>query len=304
MELSVVVVSYNMARELPRTLRTLSPSMQHGIAADDYEVIVVDNGSTFPFHEAECRHWLPNLIIHHMENPTLSPVPAVNKGLEMACGRLIGVFLDGARMSSPGMFSTALMASRLHERPVIGTLAFHLGSKVQMESVREGYNQAVEDALLGSVGWEEDGYRLFGASVFAGSSANGWFVLPAETNALFLTAPHWRELGGYDAAFVTPGGGLANLDIWARVCADQRSLVIMLLGEATFHQVHGGIATNSLQPPQDLFHAEYQLIRGRPFIVPDRQPIFLGATPQLAMHWIKVSAAIAQQEAQPNLDQK
>ena len=37
------------------------------------------------------------------------------------------------------------------------------------------------------------GYRLFGASVFAGSSAKGWFVLPAETNALFLTAPHWRE---------------------------------------------------------------------------------------------------------------
>lgn len=279
-----------MAR--PRTLRTLSPFMQRGIAADDYEVIVVDNGSTFPFPEAECRHWLPNLIIHHMENPTLSPVPAVNKGLEMARGRLTGVFMDGARMASPGIVATAL-----------GTLAFHLGSKVQMESVHEGYNQAVEDALLDSIGWEEDGYRLFGASVFAGSSAKGWFVPPAETNALFLTAPHWRELSGYDAAFVTPGGGLANLDIWARVCADQRSLVIMLLGEATFHQVHGGIATNSLQPCQDLFHAEYQLIRGRPFIVPDRQPIFLGAARQPAMHWIEVSAAIAQQEAQPNVDQ-
>jgi glycosyltransferase involved in cell wall biosynthesis len=297
MELSIVVVSYNMKRELPRTLCTLSASMQRGIAADDYEVIVVDNGSTLPFCEAECRRWLPKLIVHHMENPTPSPVPAVNKGLQIARGRLIGVFIDGARMATPGMLATALLASRLHERPVIGTLAFHLGSEVQMESVRKGYNKAVEDALLGSIGWEEDGYRLFGASVFAGSSAKGWFVLPAETNALFLTAPHWRELDGYDAAFVTPGGGLANLDIWARVCADERSCVIMLVGEATFHQVHGGIATNSLEPPLDLFQKEYRLIRGQPFIVPHRQPKFLGATPRPAMHWIDASAAVAQQKS-------
>ena len=43
--LSLVVVHYNIPREFPRTLFSLSTSFQKGISADDYEVIVVDNGS-------------------------------------------------------------------------------------------------------------------------------------------------------------------------------------------------------------------------------------------------------------------
>ena len=43
-----VVVAYDMARELPRTLRSLAPPMQTGIAAADYEIVVVDNGSPEP----------------------------------------------------------------------------------------------------------------------------------------------------------------------------------------------------------------------------------------------------------------
>ena len=46
--LSVVVVAHDMARELPRTLRSLSRRYQLGLPADDYEVIVVDNGSADP----------------------------------------------------------------------------------------------------------------------------------------------------------------------------------------------------------------------------------------------------------------
>ena len=40
--LSVVVVVFDMVREAPRTLRTLSPACQADIGAGDYEVIVVD----------------------------------------------------------------------------------------------------------------------------------------------------------------------------------------------------------------------------------------------------------------------
>ena len=46
---SVVVVVYNMAREAPRTLYSLSAAYQRDISAEDYEVIVVDNGSTPAF---------------------------------------------------------------------------------------------------------------------------------------------------------------------------------------------------------------------------------------------------------------
>ena len=51
---------------MPRTIRTLSPLVQAGIDAAEYEVIVVDNGSTEPFPESECRRWVPNLIVHRM----------------------------------------------------------------------------------------------------------------------------------------------------------------------------------------------------------------------------------------------
>ena len=170
-ELSLIVVSYNMARELPRTIRTLSSSMQLEISPNEYELIVVDNGSTQPFPETECRRWVPDLILHRMERPRPSPVVAVNRGLEMARGELVGVLIDGARMASPRLLRTALEASRLHDRPVIGTLAFHLGREVQMQSLRSEYDQNAEDELLRSSGWEEDGYRLFDISVLAGSSA-------------------------------------------------------------------------------------------------------------------------------------
>ena len=44
-DLSVVVVFYNMRREAARTLLSLTRSYQRGIEDLDYEVIVVDNGS-------------------------------------------------------------------------------------------------------------------------------------------------------------------------------------------------------------------------------------------------------------------
>lgn len=55
--LSLIVVAYNMARELPRTLYTLSSQYQRGIAPQDYEVIVVDNGSDQPVDSAMWASW-------------------------------------------------------------------------------------------------------------------------------------------------------------------------------------------------------------------------------------------------------
>jgi glycosyltransferase involved in cell wall biosynthesis len=278
-KLSIIVVSFNMARELPRTIRSLSCAMQRGIEPGEYEVILVDNGSADTLDETELRRLLPGLILHRIINAGASPVPAINLGINSARGDLVGVCIDGARMVSPGLLAGALRASRLHRRPMIGTISFHLGPQVQMESVKQGYNQVVEDALLARSGWEEDGYRLFAISSFAGSSAGGWFELPAESNCFFLRAEQWRALGGWDERFVSPGGGLANLDIWSRVCADVDGELIMLLGEATFHQVHGGIATNNPAPPHRLFHEEYLRIRGRPYERPTRRPLYLGRLP-------------------------
>lgn len=287
--LSLVVIAYNMARELPRTLQTLAPSYQQDIEAGDYEVIVVDNGSTAPFDHDACRRLCPNLEILQVKDPTSSPVAAVNQGMARARGDLVGVFIDGARMASPRLLATALEAAQLHERPVIGTLAFHLGPDMQKRSVANGYNQQVEDALLASIDWQVDGYDLFTVSVFAGSSARGWFTIPPETNALFLRAGHWRDLGGYDPAFAARGGGLANLDTWARACADPSGQVILLLGEATFHQVHGGVGTSSATSRWDEFHDEYVRIRGKPYATPKGTALLVGRLPEQCMPSVRDS---------------
>ena len=282
--LSVVVACYNMAREIPRTIRSLSTLMQKEIEQVHYELIVVDNGSTSRFDEKACLECAENVRFLYYSKPTPSPVHAINWAIEQARGELVGVLVDGARMASPGLLNAAMQVSLLHPRPVIGTIAFHIGPDVQQKTVHSGYNTQVEDALLADIGWEDDGYKLFNASVLALSSAGGWFRTPSESNAVFMTKTHWQELGGFDPAFTTPGGGLVNLDLWARACSDPNSQLFMLLGEATFHQVHGGVATNAVDGSSvDLFREEYRSIRGRDFVMPKVDPIFFGRLPQ-ALH--------------------
>ncbi len=55
----------------------------------------------------------------------------------------------------------------------------------------------------------------------------------------------YLAMGGLDERFDTPGGGLANLDFFNRVHEREALRPIMLLGEATFHQFHGGVASNA-----------------------------------------------------------
>ena len=292
--LSVIVIGYNMARELPRTIRSLSATLQRDVGEDDYEVLVIDNGSTQAFELEQLQRLGNNISTRRMLNATPSPVPAINHGLAMARGDLIGVLIDGARIASPRLLATALDAARLHGRPVIGTLAFHLGPDVQGKSVEWGYCQQVEDQLLDSVDWVADPYRLFEISVFAGASGGGWFRIPGETNALFLTREHWNSLGGYEPAFVSPGGGFANGDTWLRACSDADTRIILLLGEATFHQYHGGIATGAAtqSPVFEQFRDEYARIRQRPFAAPTGSPLFFGQLHPAALASVKQSAEI------------
>lgn len=51
-QVSVVVVVHNMQREAERTLYSLSAEYQRDIDPEDYEIIVVDNGSNPAFDTA------------------------------------------------------------------------------------------------------------------------------------------------------------------------------------------------------------------------------------------------------------
>jgi hypothetical protein len=285
----VVVVAHDMARELPRTLRSLLPPVQHVDPDLTTEIIVVDNGSPVPVAPPEDGAW--RVIRPDWLSP--SPARAINLGLAEARGDLVGVFIDGARMASPGIVRHARLASRLHHRPVIGTVGFHLGPDIQQRTVRQGYDQSREDILLDEVRWWEDGYRLFEASTFGASSSRGWFGPLVETTALFLPRALWDELGGYDDRFEQPGGGLVNLDTWRRACLLPDSQVMVLLGEGTFHQVHGGVSSNAFVDPWPRFHEEYLAIHGAPFAPPNVEPILVGTASRATLPLVERAARIA-----------
>jgi hypothetical protein len=97
-DISIAITCWNMARELPRTLWSLSRAFQQG--ADDltWEIIVIDNGS-------DCLPLSPVMTpaprILAARHPAPSPVGAMNEALALARGQIIGAWIDGARMASP-----------------------------------------------------------------------------------------------------------------------------------------------------------------------------------------------------------
>lgn len=275
--ISSIVISYNMAREIPRTLHSLSPALQKGIDPQAYEVILVDNGSTKPVDAQACLlAGGENVRLCSFLNATHSPVAAINYGLQVAEGDVCGVLIDGARMVTPGTLALVAQAYRLNPRAVIAVAGFHLGPEHQSQSVLNGYDQRVEDELLASIDWSTDPYRLFDISVFAGSSAEGWFSFMTESNGLFMSKTLWQELGGYDEGFTSAGGGLVNLDVFSRACALPDTELIVLLGEGTFHQFHGGVTANSANSKWATMHEEYIRVRGRNYTFPVISPLFLG----------------------------
>ena len=179
-------------------------------------------------------------------------------------------------MASPGTSCGALNAYRSDPTRVIGTLAFHLGPDAQFRSVYAGYNQAVEDALLAKTPWRENGYALFDIAVLAASSAQGWFGVISESNGVFLDRTLSDGLGGLDERFSAPGGGTVNLDFWKRAVAASNHQPWILLGEGTFHQVHGGAATNGTEQDRAGMFEEYKRLKGAPFARPAYQPRLIG----------------------------
>ncbi len=265
-----------MSRELPRTLYTLQTPYQQSMDSGEIEIIVVDNGST---QATTIPEDIEGIRLVHHPNPNQSPASAVNIGIKASRSDFIGVLVDGARMASPGLCHFALKADAISDRAVVSTLAYHLGPEMQMDSVPKGYCQSVEDALLRTISWQSNGYRLYGISTFAGSCAKGFLNPISESNALFMRRHLWAEIGGFDERFTSIGGGFVNLEAYRRACELPDSELIILTTEATFHQVHGGIATNRKREgpnSPETYHNEYERIRGDKLRISKRPAIYLG----------------------------
>ena len=287
-KVSIVVVVHNMAREAPRTLYSLSAAHQRHIAGDDYEVIVVDNGSSPAFDAKVLETLSGRFRLIRIDPAPPSPAHAINRGLAEAKGEAIGVMIDGARLVTPGFVHFGRIGVSMFPVAVVASLGWHLGFDLQRCSIEAGYDAAREDALLASIAWPDDGYRLFEIAGPDGSSVDGTFQPVAESNGLFLHRDTWNALGGVDERFDLPGGGFLNLDTFARALDLPDSRLVVLLGEGTFHQLHGGIATNAslvdFQSRLSDWRRQYERIRGREWVPPAaREHALLGVLPPAAL---------------------
>jgi glycosyltransferase involved in cell wall biosynthesis len=284
-KLSVILVAYNMAREVPRTLQSLSPAYQQGVEAGDYEVLVVDNGSSQPLDAAAVAAFGPGFHYHYLQDPPASPAYALNYGAEHARGEILCFMIDGAHLLTPGVFKLALAAFRAFADPVVLTRFFYLGPGEQNVTVSQGYNQAREDELLQQISWPEDGYRLFEiGDPFRGNQPSvGWLNKMIESNCLFMRREVFAAIGGANEQFNFPGGGFLNLDICREASELPRTQPVLLIGEGSFHQVHGGTTTNVTLQERDKkiasYFTQYQTIRGRDFSAGDAEVFYLGHMP-------------------------
>ena len=246
MLLSVIVCSYKMNREIPRTLLSLTPWFQR-VDPACYEVLLIQN-SDESLHVSGIDDIAPNFRSVTPSRILPSPCFAINETVRQhAAGNLVLIIIDGARISSPGVVRTSLEISQnLWGPKVVGYApAYHLGWALQSQSAQHGYDQTTEDAMLKRIGWSNSkGYDLFQVSAQAASMRN-CFTLPAESNCYLLSKEFFLEIGGYDEGFLTPGGGLCNLEFFQR-SVGLSDRVICMFQEGSFHQIHGGASTNAI----------------------------------------------------------
>ena len=283
MRLSVVVVVYDMPHAAPRALRTLAPGYQRDLREDEYEVIVIDNGSRQPLPADVISAAAANVRVLSLARPQPSPAAAANLGLSLARGRVVGLVLDGARLATPRLLSLGVRAAESHPRAVVTTMGWLLGhtAPTQFASADDAAAADCTDAILRAIEWPTDPDRLLEVARLDGSM--GWFGLGFESSALFLPRPLWDELGGLDERFDEPGGGFVALDLYARALALPGCEPMLLLGEATIHQPHGGAATD--RPADDHVHRfmqwrdHYIALRGHDLPVQSPPLTYFGSLP-------------------------
>ena len=284
--LSVIVIFHDMPREAERTLYSLSRKYQGLADRVPYEVVAIDNGSSKPLSLNLVRSFGPEFNYHYIDTNDPSPCATINRFVASARYDNVMVMIDGARMLSPGVTELTFRALEAFTHPFVYTLGMHLGARPQNYLVSAGYNASIEDQLLDSVDWKSNGYSLFSISTPGLSSTRGFFSKLSESNCFTLSKSDFVELGMYQSRFKSPGGGLCNLELFNRLNIADRIQPVMLLGEATFHQFHGGIATNVPidQHPWESMEKEYTEIIGEPYENKFRPPLYLGSFRERCAH--------------------
>jgi cephalosporin hydroxylase len=281
-ELSVVIVVHNMRREATRTLHSLSRSYQRGVDDLDYEVIVVENGSSAEQrlgHEFVRSFGGEFRYIDLAADAQPSPARALNRGIAACTAQTLALMIDGAHVLTPGVLRFGMLGLSTYAPAIVTAKQWYVGPGQQPETVASGYDGEFEDRLFAEIDWPTDGYRLFDIGHFIGD--RDWFDGDWESNCIFVPRALLEQVGGMDESFATPGGGFVNLDFFERMVGSPGVTLVTMLGEGSFHQVHGGTTTNIAEPHELVrsYDDQYEELRGRRFQVPPQRAHYVGTLP-------------------------
>jgi len=289
--LSVVVVVFDMPQQAMNTIYSLSAQHQQDVDSRDYEVVVVENASDRMLDPDQLYALADNVEYIARDEPGMSPASALNAGVAAARAPVIALMVDGARMATPGVVANILRAQGLVPDPVVSVPGYHLGAALHQDAAGTGYSAEQEQRDLESLGWRVDGYRLFDMAVLSASCSQGFLQPMGESNCLAMSRRVFEEIGGVDERFVSRGGGFVNLDLYRR--AVDRGTLVLLPGEGTFHQFHGGATTGAPDVDRDQLldqmRLEYLELRGHEHAPPQQAPILLGRIPRSALPFLRHS---------------
>ena len=149
--------------------------------------------------------------------------------------------------------------------------------------------------MLDSIDWPNQGYRLFNIACLSSSSEPGFFLPNSESNCFSVPRDVWQKLDGYDTRFNLRGGGLINLDFYKRACEFAGLQHVVIPGEGTFHQFHGGVTTGGEDEKTRAsyiaaYQEQYREIRGEDFSSPITKPIYLGQMSEHANKFLHYSS--------------
>jgi glycosyltransferase involved in cell wall biosynthesis len=292
-KVSIVVIIHRMSRQGENTLYSLSAAHQKNVAEGDYEIIAVENNSDDVLGEARATALGGNIRYFLRDEPGVSPVPALNFGFERSQAPYVGFIIDGARMTTPRLIEHALLARRIAEYPLVIVPGYHLGQQEHHLNDSVGYDEHVEHALLEGVNWRADGYALFGIACFSGANPRGFFSQFLESNCFFCRRESFEKIGRADPRFDLPGGGSVNIYIYHQLARLPESELIVLAGEGSFHQFHGGVTTAEVPDREAMLQTHRDNLKeifGGPFKGMHREPTILGTFPVSALDVLRASA--------------
>lgn len=173
---SIIIPTFNRPAQLGHCLSALT---RQDYSPDQFEVIVVDDGSTVPVAEsiASFRRCL-NLAVHSA--PHAGPSRARNLGAEHARGRHLAFTDDDCRPTHGWLHALEARLSAAPEAMVGGQTLNALP-----ENLYSTLSQMVVDAAYAYYNADPDNARFF------------------ASNNLAVPTSLFRELGGFDPAFTT-----------------------------------------------------------------------------------------------------